>query len=844
MTRPMTHTRPMTPLFGVATLLLLCIASTGCTHPVLGRPALLGASVTSGAGAAVTAGVPFDTIPTEALARAQSSARDGSSVSVDAAVAFSAVVRAPHVVPLNLGNGGVFIDPDAALREQVDAAAAWNPSVIIAVDWLFWPVHQAISLDIPTEQRAARRLASVDAALADLDQFHCPIVIGDVPQMTRAHGGLLRAEHDPSSEVRAAANQRLTAWASARKNRFVLAVSQLADAMNAAEPFEVAGFKYARGESLRLVQRDGLHATPEGLVVLMAAAVECLCAHGLVDEEECRHEIADIALEMEREAIAAKDRSRPTLLESLSLSSMWDEFRERLDAKDDAGAAATLERVLNRLESFDRNPLGDDDDFISIAFSLSSLSMSFGQDPKTSAVYERHWRALSSDAKADAPHLWRFSLWLNYAQQLPESLQQETADALAARRESRGAFREPFAGIVWDDAQSIGDARTLARCFPEFDEAYAIAKERTASWLERTRTLKHDDPLRTVQLKLACEELFAINASRRVAGFPDKSAQLRTRARADGLGEVIDAADRYALIKSGTATFIPRTREHGPHGTFTTGNEVFSATRTHLASDATLDGTPELGPRVALPQLDRAFVPPNIGFGFVEGLDGAVAVINDKTCLTVITRADVDIDGSLRMVRGAALWPPTATCWQELGRLRVSRFESLGPTAARQTFAPIEVSSDADFTAFATAVRIAASSARIAGAPLGSPTDVKREVTWPAAVYAIGTVDRATIALPTGSLKTTGAPQWANFEIINERVILLGTLELGEDGDIATAALRLHAIWGAGSAEHRHTGEVIAMSGFRVGSASDLALAIADDASSGAEVRLSWRPQP
>ena len=267
-------------------------------------------------------------------------------------------------------------------------------------------------------------------------------------------------------------------------------------------------------------------------------------------------------------------------------------------------------------------------------------------------------------------------------------------------------------------------------------------------------------------------------------------------------------------------------------------------TRTHLASAATLDGTPELGPRVSLPQFDRAFVPPNIGFGFFEGLDGAVAVINDKTCLTIITRADVDIDGSLRMVRGAALLPPTATCWQELGRLRLSRFERLGPTAARQTFAPIEVSSDADFTAFATAVRIAASSARTAGAPLGSPTDVKREVTWPGAVYAIGNVDRDTIRIPTGSLETTRAPQWANFEIINERVILLGTLELGEDGDIATAALRLHAILGAGSAEHPLTGEVIAMSGFRVGSASDLAQAIADGASSGSEVRLSWRPQP
>ena len=126
MTRPMTHTTPMTSLFGVATLLLLCIASTGCTHPVLGRPALLGASVTSGAGAAVTAGVPFDTIPTEALARAQSSARDGSSVSVDAAVAFSAVVRAPHVVPLSLGNGGVFIRVFFVAGKELDRFVVWD----------------------------------------------------------------------------------------------------------------------------------------------------------------------------------------------------------------------------------------------------------------------------------------------------------------------------------------------------------------------------------------------------------------------------------------------------------------------------------------------------------------------------------------------------------------------------------------------------------------------------------------------------------------------------------------------------------------------------------------------
>ena len=50
--------------------LFALLAMAGCSHPVLGRPALLGASVTSGAGAAVSPGVAFDSIPTEQLVRA------------------------------------------------------------------------------------------------------------------------------------------------------------------------------------------------------------------------------------------------------------------------------------------------------------------------------------------------------------------------------------------------------------------------------------------------------------------------------------------------------------------------------------------------------------------------------------------------------------------------------------------------------------------------------------------------------------------------------------------------------------------------------------------------------
>ena len=114
----------------VLLIAILSLTTLGCSHPVLGRPALLGASVTSGAGAAVTPGQPFASTPTTRTtptASSQRPQRDAETIAVDAAVAYSAVIAASHTTPLLLGDSGVFIDPDAALSDQVAAAAAWSP---------------------------------------------------------------------------------------------------------------------------------------------------------------------------------------------------------------------------------------------------------------------------------------------------------------------------------------------------------------------------------------------------------------------------------------------------------------------------------------------------------------------------------------------------------------------------------------------------------------------------------------------------------------------------------------------------------------------------------------------
>lgn len=824
------------------------LVMVGCSHPVLGRPALLGASVTAGAGAAVSPGVPFDSVPTDPLVRGERSTGATPPLAVDAAVAFSAVVTAPHETPLGLGNGGVFLDSDMALRDQAKAAAAWRPSVVIAVDWLFWPVHQAISLELPAEERAARRLASVDAALADLDAFSCPIVIGDVPEMRRAVGGLLRTEHDPGAAVRAQANERLAAWASARPNRFVLAVSALADAVNRGAPIEVAGFAYGPGDALRLVQRDGLHATPEGLAVLMAAAFDRLCAAGLVTTEERRHSLHEIAAAMEREADSASRRARPGLLAGASLSALWDRYKTGLAARDDAGMAVALDQALDRLESFDRNPLGDNDRWVAVAISLTGLDVALGA-PLTAAVLERHWRRLSSDALADVPQPWRFDLWLMYAEQLPEPLQQNTADSLASRRDARGPFSEPYASIIWDAARTLGDGRTLARCFPEIDEAYPFARREALASLERVNKAGRDNPLSVTMLRLAVADLCDILVSRAAAGMPDLSGFYLDRARSEGLGAVVDASDRFARIEVGVAEFKQQCRAIGSHGSITAGADVFArigagsdAARhaTDAAPHASTLVTPELGPRVLLPMFPRGFVAPSLGFGFADDLDGAAVVISGETGVIAVTRAELDAGGKPQFVRGPKAIPATATCWQELGRIRsMWELETAGKRAC-QIAAPIDMPSSADLTGFTEAVRRALTTALAKGAPAESNGDRVREMMWPACVCATGLVDRAVVRVPMGWDDAAQAPRWATFELIGQQMILLGTIEPGQGADPATASLRLHAVWPSGTNADRLSAEVVELSGLHVGSAATLSKAINDEATTGAEVRLSW----
>jgi hypothetical protein len=255
-----------------------------------------------------------------------------------------------------------------------------------------------------------------------------------------------------------------------------------------------------------------------------------------------------------------------------------------------------------------------------------------------------------------------------------------------------------------------------------------------------------------------------------------------------------------------------------------------------------IDATPRVDLRVARLALEDA----GIGFGFAEDLDGAVATIGPKPLVTLITRAARRDDGSLRMVAGPRVPPTAAACWQDLGRRPAPFAWGDHGTASGQSSAPIDLERSVDLAAFAAATTAAVEAALAAGPPPEPASSTASAATllaaWPASVIAAGTVERAVIRVPMGLDDATRTLDWATFEFRNEPVVLLGTYEVADGAEIEDGRLRLHAVIGSGSAEKRHTGELVEMGGFRVGSAAP-AQALEDEASAGAEVRVSWRPR-
>jgi len=226
------------------------------------RVGLIGASATDGFGVRVE-GVAADGVSKEIH-------------SADLGDVFNAACRRP-VTLSRYASLFFYSDPLNTGQRAVDRLLRFQPTCVIAVDFLFWYGYGTIGADGGALRSEDDRLALLEIGLTQLDrlaQTGVPIVVGDFPDMREAVGKMLSDAQMPAPKTLQRLNERLSAWASTRPNVRVLTLSTLTPALEHGQPIEIRGRMWSKANDGALLQLDRLHPTFIGSMAMLAKACE------------------------------------------------------------------------------------------------------------------------------------------------------------------------------------------------------------------------------------------------------------------------------------------------------------------------------------------------------------------------------------------------------------------------------------------------------------------------------------------------------------------------------------------------------------------------------------------
>jgi hypothetical protein len=181
-----------------------------------------------------------------------------------------AAIATPHPPLRDFSTALMFLNSDALGPEQVQAAVAAKPSLVIGVDFLFWSCYGGGLTD-------AGRMRRFEAGLKLLERIHCPLVVGDIPDASAAtNSGIISADMVADEAVRSAANARLKAWAKARPQVAIVPLAQFMRKIAANQSVTIHGRNFSAGTTRMFLQNDQLHPTPRGAALLALGIMDAL----------------------------------------------------------------------------------------------------------------------------------------------------------------------------------------------------------------------------------------------------------------------------------------------------------------------------------------------------------------------------------------------------------------------------------------------------------------------------------------------------------------------------------------------------------------------------------------
>jgi len=204
--------------------------------------------------------------PLARIGVAGASVSSGFGLQISLADVLDKAVKAPHAV-VNTSSAMFFTAPDRFGAEAVDLLEKEKVTAVIGLDFFFWYSYGVLG---PEE-----RFTLLKKGCALMERLKCPVIVGDIPDMRDAAGGMLLAEQVPSPEELRALNKQLRIWADGRDNVHIIPLSSWIDSLKNEKAITVGGKgrTFKKGE---LLQADQLHANEKGLALMVVKCLELL----------------------------------------------------------------------------------------------------------------------------------------------------------------------------------------------------------------------------------------------------------------------------------------------------------------------------------------------------------------------------------------------------------------------------------------------------------------------------------------------------------------------------------------------------------------------------------------
>ena len=159
----------------------------------------------------------------------------------------------------NLADVFFFRSPSKNGVQQVEAAQAFEPTVVLALDFVFWYAYVA-GADLPY------RRSRVRSALRLLERFEVPVIVGDIPDMRRAKTWMLKPAVVPPADHLEALNREIKTWATGRPNVHLAPLAAWGRPLLTGDPVRDGDATIAAED---LLSADGLHLNARGVRYLL-----------------------------------------------------------------------------------------------------------------------------------------------------------------------------------------------------------------------------------------------------------------------------------------------------------------------------------------------------------------------------------------------------------------------------------------------------------------------------------------------------------------------------------------------------------------------------------------------